>query len=220
MQKAQSGPKELVFWGGTGQCKVMRGVAESQGYELVAVVDDTPDLKLGFEGVPLFHGAGEFTKWYKNRGQSSLGFVITIGNPHGRTRIKLGEFLKSIGLHPVSLIHSSAIIAKNVTLGEGLQIHAGAIIETDSRIGNYCILNTGSQIDHDTDLADGVEIGPGAVLCGEIKIESCAWVAAGATVLPRLNIASDSIVGAGALVTKNVEKDQCVWGVPAKPRGK
>jgi sugar O-acyltransferase (sialic acid O-acetyltransferase NeuD family) len=185
----------------------------------VAVFDDTPDLTAPFPDVPLHVGWRGFNNWIRNEDPSRLGFCIAIGNPHGRTRIALGEKLKATGLHPVSVIHTSACIEENASLGEGCQIHAGAIIGAEARIGRQCIINTKASVDHECELEDGVEVGPGATLCGLVQVKVNAWVCAGATVLPRRIIHADAIVGAGALVRRDVPAGTTVVGIPAKPIG-
>ena len=49
-------PKNVIFWGGTGQAKVVRPIIEAYGGKLVAVFDDNPKLPPPFPDVPLFYG--------------------------------------------------------------------------------------------------------------------------------------------------------------------
>ncbi len=206
---------KLIFWGGTGQAKVMRPVIEEQGDELIAVFDDTKNLTPPFRDVPLYHGS-EFDSWYQAQRGVAAGFCVTIGNPHGNVRLRIAERLESQGLAPISAIHRSAIIARSAQIGDGAQIHAGAIVEVHAVLGRQCIVNTKASVDHECVLEDGAEIGPGATLTGLVHVGRGAWIAAGATVLPRLRIGADAIVGAGAVVTRDVPPSTVVVGVPAK----
>ncbi len=45
MKKRRGARRNLVFWGGTGQAKVMRFIAEFLGYRVSAVFDETADLE-------------------------------------------------------------------------------------------------------------------------------------------------------------------------------
>ena len=209
-------PSEIIFYGGTGQAKVVRPIVEYYGSKLVAVFDDTPNLEKPFQDVPLYLGS-ELEEWIKNRKELELGFCVTIGCPHGRTRIKLHRELEGEGLSPITLVHPTAFISKNAKIGVGSQIMAGSIIGPEVELGQDCIINTNANVDHESFLESGVEIAPGATLCGLVNVGVNGWVGAGATVLPRIQIGSDAIVGAGAVVTKNVERDQTVVGIPAKP---
>ena len=208
--------KKIVFYGGTGQAKVMKAIADYYCLETIAVFDDTLNMESPFNGIPIYSGL-ELESWLKNRNDiHEIGFCISIGNPHGNIRLKLSKKLKHYGLTSISLTHPTAIIAKNSNIGEGAQIHAGAIIGEEVIIGNQCIINTKVSIDHECVLEDGVELTPNVTLCGNVKVENCATVYSSATILPNLIIGSNAVVGANSLVNKNIRKDIIVVGTPAK----
>ena len=209
-------PAEIIFFGGTGQAKVVRPIIEHYGSKLVAVFDDTPNLRKPFQDIPLYLGS-ELKEWVQNKKKMELGFCVTIGNPHGRLRIKLHNKLKDEGLIPITLAHPTAFISPNAKIGVGSQVMAGSIIGSEVELGQDCIVNTNASVDHESFLGSGVEIAPGATLCGLVNVGINGWVGAGATVLPRIQIGSDATVGAGAIVTKNVERGQTVVGNPARP---
>lgn len=210
-------PEEIILWGGTGQAKVIRPIIEYFGSRVVAVIDDTPGLSSPFSDVEAFSGLGAFERWVAGRvNRGRTGFCVTIGNPHGRVRLKLHNLLVQAGLVSVSLSHPTAWIAKNAYIGEGAQIMAGAIIEAEARLGRQCIVNTNASVDHEDHLGDGTEVAPGATLCGLVQTGVNVWIGAGAVVLPRRTIGDDSIVGAGAVVVKDVPANVTVMGVPAR----
>jgi sugar O-acyltransferase (sialic acid O-acetyltransferase NeuD family) len=210
-------PSEVILWGGTGQAKVVRPIVEHYGARVVAVFDDTPHLAPPFPDVALYCGYDEFARWIRARDRHRLGFCVTIGNPHGRVRLRLHEQLEGEGLQPITVAHPTAWVADNATIGVGAQILAGAIVAPEARLGRQCIVNTKASVDHEDVLEDGVELAPGATLCGIVHAGINAWICAGATVLPRIRIGSDAIVGAGAVVTRDVAAGTTVVGVPARP---
>lgn len=209
-------PARVIFWGGTGQAKVLRPIIEYYGGRVVAVFDDNPDLSPPFPDVPLYRGEVDFTQWITGQSREGLGFCIAIGNPHGRVRVRLHEMLQREGLLPVTVAHPSAWVEKNTIIGEGAQILAGAIICAEVNLGRQCIINTNASVDHECLLEDGVEVAPGATLCGIVHAETNSWICAGATILPRIRIGADAIVGAGAVVIRDVPNGARVVGVPAK----
>lgn len=207
----------VILWGGTGQAKVIRPIVEYYGGRVVAVFDDTPDLGPPFQDVPLYEGRRGFEMWIGANQGADLGFCVTIGNPHGRERIRLHEWLRDQGLNPTSFAHPTAWIAEDAIIGAGAQIMAGAIVGVGARLGRECIVNTRASVDHEDVLEDGVEVGPGAILCGLVHVGVNGWVCAGATVLPRIRIGDDATVGAGAVVLRDVAGGTEVIGVPAEP---
>ena len=208
--------KNIVLYGGTGQCKVMRGIAENLG-TVVAILDDSENLIPPFNDIPLFKGKNCLRLFLGESNQyEELWFSVTIGNPHACERISISKKLEKMKMKPISLIHTSSIIDRSVKIGKGCQIHASTTINSLATIGDYCILNTGSIVEHDDILSDGVEIGPGATLCGDVTIGENTWIGAGATVIQGINIGKNCTIGAGSVVIDDIEDNRTVVGVPAR----
>ena len=208
-------PPEIILYGGTGQAKVVRPIVEFYGSKVVAVFDDTDGLSPPFDDIALYHGFHSLIEWIKGIDLNKTGFCITIGNPHGDVRMKLHNDLVKLGLAPATVVHHTAFLADNCSIGAGSQIMAGAIIMPEVKIGKQCIINTKSSIDHECVLEDACEVAPGATLCGCVYMKFNSWVCAGATVLPRITLGENSIVGAGSLVREDVPDNATIVGVPA-----
>lgn len=207
----------MIVWGAGDQGRVNYPILVEQGFEIVAFVDDTPDLPAAFPQIPLLRGMGEFDPWLARSPRNGLGFVVAIGNPFGARRRELHCLLVGKGLSPVSFGHPSVMVSGSATIGEGVQMMPGAIVHVDARVGRQCILNTRSIVEHDCVLEDGVEIAPGAVLCGRVRIGRDSWIGAGSVVRPRINIGSGVIVGAGSVVVSDIADNAVVVGAPARP---
>jgi acetyltransferase EpsM len=210
-------PPKVILWGSTGAAKEAKPVIEYYEAKVVAVFDDTKNLKSPFPDVPIYCGYDKFLAWLEGKDRENIGFCLAIGNPHGRVRLNLHDRLIKEGLTPITFAHPSAVVAEDAIIGLGTQILAGAIIDSGNVvIGKQCIINLNSVVSHDSVLEDGVEIGPSATVCGNVYIESNAWVGAGATVLPNIKIGHDAKVGIGSVVMKDVPKNKTVFGIPAK----
>ena len=210
-------PPKVILWGGTGQAKAVRPIIEHYGSNVVAVFDDTPGLNPPFPDVELHHGEEGFRNWIATQRPAEVGFCIAIGNPHGRVRLRLHDFLVSEGLSPISLAHPTAWIADHTEIGAGAQILAGAIVATEARLGRQCIVNNHALVEHEAHLSDAVEIGPSATVLGITSIGINTLIGAGATVLSRLKIGSDVTIGAGTVVCNDVTDKETVRGQTARP---
>ncbi|MDR1366188.1 MAG: NeuD/PglB/VioB family sugar acetyltransferase [Holosporales bacterium] len=207
--------QKLFCWGGGDQAICMLPILAKMGIKYDVVVDEIKD-QVDFNCSLFLKSKDDFIHWAKNRDFSNWSFIIAIGNPYGFVRCEIHDWLKSIGMSPVTICSESAYLEKDVILGEGCQIMNKALLSTKAVIGDQCILNTNCLVEHHCNLSSGVEIGPSATLCGRVIIERYSWVGAGATVLPRLNIGANSIIGAGSTLCKSAEDASVYAGVPAK----
>lgn len=210
----------VIFWGATGQAKVLREALQPQGIELIAIFDNR-EIPSPFTEVPIFHGETGFMAWLSQRGSAEQAFsCVAIGGVHGQDRLERMLWLQNNGFPPLTVIHPSAFIATDAHVGDGCQILAMSAICSTAKLGRSVIVNTKASIDHDCIIADGVHIGPGATLAGEVVVESCAFIGAGAIILPRIHIGANAVVGAGAVVTKDIAAFATVTGIPARTHNK
>lgn len=208
---------EVVFWGATGQAKVLNEALLGADYRLVALVDNR-DVVSPFPSIPLLKGEAGLDAWLDRRGGAKgLFAAVAIGGAGGRDRIELMDLLRARGLKPLTVIHRTAFVAADAQVGEGCQIMAHAAICTHVRLGSGVIVNTAASVDHDCVIGNGTHIAPGARLAGEVTVGERAFIGVGAIVLPRIHIGEDAIVGAGAVVTRNVLPGMTVVGNPARP---
>lgn len=209
--------KRMLFWGATGQAKILREAMRDSEWELVALFDQNAAVELPFSDIPLLYGRDGFEEWLANSASSeTMGFLVAIGGSRGRDRIETQDYLESHGLKPLTCVHPTAFIADSVKIGVGSQVLANASVCVEAYVGRSCIINTGAIVDHECKLADGVHVGPGAHLAGCVDVAPYATIYTGAVVLPGTKIGESAIVGAGAVVTKDVMPHEVVAGNPAR----
>jgi sugar O-acyltransferase (sialic acid O-acetyltransferase NeuD family) len=208
----------VIFWGATGQAKVLRDALPTEGAMLVAVFDNRK-IASPFDDIPIFHGESGFAGWERNYGNhGEVQACVAIGGIHGRDRLDRMHWLTNRGFNPMSIFHPRAFVSHNASFGDGCQILAMSAVCAHAKIGAGVIINTKASVDHDCVVGDGVHIAPGATLAGEVTVDECAFIGAGAVVLPGRRIGAHAIVGAGAVVTKNVAAGHTVVGNPARLR--
>lgn len=113
------------------------------------------------------------------------------------------------------VLDSSAVVAEDAVLGEGVQVLAGALIQTGATVGDNTIVNTGAQIDHDCNVGPHCHIAPGAVLCGGVSTGAASLIGAGAVIKQGVVIGADACIAMGAVVIRSVPDGAVVAGVPA-----
>lgn len=206
----------MICWGATGHAKVVREALAGTGLRLVALVDNRA-VDSPFPELPVLRGAAGLDAWLRQRGGAEgLSAVVAVGGSRGRDRIELMALLVARGIQPLTVIHRTAFVAADASIGEGCQLMAQAAVCTQVRLGDSVIVNTAAAIDHDCVVGNGVHLAPGARLAGEVTVGERAFIGLGAVVLPRLEIGHDAIVGAGAVVTRHVAAGVTVVGNPAR----
>jgi sugar O-acyltransferase (sialic acid O-acetyltransferase NeuD family) len=142
---------------------------------------------------------------------------IIVGTGNGDFRRTLSQRALAHGGSLASVCHPSSVVSRLATIGGGTFLAAQSVVGPHSRIGDYCIVNTGSTIDHDNVLADGVNISPGVHFAGTVHCGEDAFIGTGAAVAPGIRIGARAVVGAGAVVIRDVAEGATVVGNPARP---
>ena len=211
--------KDVVFWGATGQAKVLYEAIYDADTCLVALIDNR-EVSSPVAGVPVLRGMNGLNEWLREKDISNLYYLIAVGGGKGRDRLELMKSLDDKGLKPLTIVHPTAFVAKDAIIGAGCQILAQSAVCTQSRLGRSVIINTSASVDHDTIIGDGSHIAPGARIAGEVVVERGVFIGVGAVILPRIKIGEYATVGAGAVVLRDVPANMTVVGNPAKIRRK
>lgn len=200
---------KLIIIGASGHGKVVADIAiKTNKWQSIAFLDDDESIKTSMGLEVIGKTADAFT--YKDEAE----FFVAIGS--NVTREKIQEKLIAEGLNVASLIHPSAVIGIDVEIGIGSVVMAGVVINSSSRIGKGCIINTNSSLDHDNTIEDYVHISPGVRTGGSVVIGKCTWLGIGSVVSNNVNICSGCKVGAGAVVVKDITEPGTYVGVPVR----
>lgn len=148
---------------------------------------------------------------------NEVELVLGIGSLKPNSiRTKIFNFFKEKGYVFKICIHPHAIVSPSASLGEGVQVMAGAIVQTYVQIKNNSIINTGAKIDHECIIEDNVHIAPGSVLSGNVHVCKNVHVGTNSTIIQGIQIGEATLIAAGAVVVNDIKSYSKVMGVPAK----
>ena len=200
---------KLIIIGASGHGKVVADIAiKMNKWQSFAFLDDDESIKTSMGLDVIGKTADAFT--YKDEAD----FFVAIGNNAVRERVQVK--LIEHGLNVLSLIHPSAVIGTDVEIGIGTAVMAGVVINSSTRIGKGCIINTSASLDHDNVIEDYVHISPGVNIAGTVKVGKGSWIGIGSVVSNNVNICSGCKVGAGAVVVKDITEPGTYVGVPVR----
>jgi len=209
--------RNYIIWGSAGHAKVLASLLGLSHGRVVALFDRDPAAKSVLKDVPLHVGVEGFSHWHENEwdGRELFG-LVAIGGASGHDRLEIQSFLRAQGVQIEPVVHPDASVCATASLGAGTQVLAQAVVSSEVRAGEGCIINHRAAADHECHLGDGVHLAPGATLCGCVKIGDNVLVGAGSVILPRVTIGDDAVIGAGAVVTRDVAAGVVVVGSPAR----
>lgn len=197
--------RRLVIIGAGGHGKVVADNALKNGYIDICFLDDNASGNcMGFS---IAGKCSEIEKF----DDGNTDFIIAIGS-----NVVRKEIAEKYDVRWATLIHPSAQMAANTSVGEGSVIMAGAIVNASATVGRHCIINTGAIVEHDNKIENYVHISPGVTLGGTVHLGERTHIGIGSTVINNVNICDNCIIGAGATVIRNINEKGTYIGVPAK----
>ncbi|NQT26939.1 acetyltransferase [candidate division KSB1 bacterium] len=204
--------RQIVIFGASGHGRVVLDILRSSQVKVFGFLDS--DSKKHGKKVDGIEILGDITCVSKLIKQGNLIFVVAIGDNVARKNFYLK--IKKLGGSIGNAIHSSAIIAKQVKLGEGIVIASGVIICTNNQIGDNVIINSGAIVEHDGIIGKHVHVAPGVTLAGGVRIKDGAFIGIGSTIIQYKTIGKNVLIGAGSVIIDNIPNNVTVVGVPGK----
>ena len=196
--------KNVIIIGTGGHAKSVTEVVLRSGDFVYGYLTSDKTMT-SFLGRPVL-GSEEDWKKFKD-----CFFIIAIGDNAARKRISQNLS----GAKWYTAIHPTAVISSlDVSIGEGSVVMANTILNSCSTIGNHCIVNSGSIIEHDNFVDDFSHISVGVKFAGNVKIGKNCFIGIGAAVKENIEICNNCVVGAG--VIKNLTEPGTYVGLPAK----
>lgn len=193
---------KIILQGGGEHARVVLDCLLDADQEVIALFD--PKYQGNLMGVP------QLGKYDPNYAPDAK-VIVAIGDNATRKKV----VTQTVHSYTIA-IHSSSIISKRASIGEGTMLLHACVVQAQSIIGKHVIVNTGAQVDHDCAIGDYVHIAPGAVLCGGVTVGEGTMVGARAVVIPGKKIGCWAVIGAGAVVIEDVPDYSVVMGVPGK----
>ncbi len=202
--------QEIIIIGAGGHAKVCIELLQAMGESIAYCIgtEDSPDRCLGFSVLKGDkHLVGLYQQGYRRA-------FIAVGS--NKLREELAAKVLSNGYEMVNAISPHAVISSTARLGIGIAIMAGVVINADTIIKDFTIINTGATVDHDCYVGKLVHIAPQSSLAGNVIVGDYSFLGSGCCIIPGVNIGKNVTIGAGGVVISDIADENIVVGVPAK----
>lgn len=193
--------KSVIVIGAGGHARVLLDTLVRRNVNVIGLV--TPDKTIGSEcfGFNVL-GDDSIVSLYES---NEVLLVNGIGSlPDKTVRSNVADQMKKQGYKFASVIHPSAIIAKDVEIEDGVQIMANVVVQSGSTIGEDSIINTGVCIDHDCAIESNCHIAPGVTISGGVRIGKSSHLGTGTIVVQNISIGSKCVIAAGSVIYRDV----------------
>jgi sugar O-acyltransferase (sialic acid O-acetyltransferase NeuD family) len=202
---------KLVLVGGGGHCKSVLDTALRMAcFKEIVITDYYNPEGSSLLGCKVVGTDEVLPDLYKNGYRSAF---ITVGSIKSTdVRRNIFEKCKKIGFQSPNIIDSSALISNSVDMGIGVFVGKNAILNADSIIGNYAIINTACIIEHECKIGDFSHIAVGATVCGGVEIDSNVFIGANSTIIQGVKIGRNSVIGAGSIILTDVPENSTIVG--------
>lgn len=205
----------IVIFGASGHGSVVVDCAEKEGkYKVVGFIDSSRqkgDKHCNYEILGDEKDLPQLTEKF-----NLIGGIVAIGDNWIRKKMVDKILSESPNFNFVSIIHPLAYIGKNVKLGNGVVVMPGSIVNADCQIGDFCILNTNSSIDHGSIMENYSSIAPSVCIGGNLVLKTFSAICLGANVIGNITIEEHTVIGAGSLVVNDIESHKVSYGTPAQ----
>lgn len=205
----------IVVLGGGGHARVILDIlAQAEEFEVMGFTSrDAEQQTTALSGYPRLGTDEALPELFSSGIRHAF---VAVGDNKRRKRC-FGE-LTSMGFTMVNVISRHAVISPRASLGLGVGIMPGAVINIGTVIGDGAIVNTNASVDHDCTIGAFAHIAPGTALAGNVKVGSGALLGVGSRVIPGVTIGANSTVAAGAVVIHDLPPDLFAAGVPARAK--
>ncbi len=201
----------LLLIGGGGHCRsIIDSLALLNTYDEIGIVDN--NVTNEYLNAHYVGRDDDLVHLYESGWDNAFVSIGSVGNTLPRRKIY--GILKEIGFKIPTIIDSTAVISKDIQIGEGCFVGKKAIINFGTVLRNCCIINSGAIIEHDCIIDEFSHVAPGTVICGNVNIGKDSHIGAGSVVRQSIKIGNEVMVGIGSVVVKNISNGTVAFGNP------
>ena len=207
----------LIILGGGGQAAVLLEVLSLLQRPVLGFSDRQPPAEKSILNTVEFLGNDNVLRTrYPPDAVTLINGLGSTGIPTQRATL-FNEF-SAAHYHFADIIHPTAWFSPSAQHSQGLQILAGAIVNTGTTLGENVLINSRAVVEHHCTIGDHCHIASGVVICGGCRIGNTVHVGAGAVINHGITIGDGAIIASGAVVITDVPAHSLMAGVPAQSK--
>ncbi len=207
--------QNVIIFGASGHGSVVLDCLEKEGkYNVIGFVDSFKEKGSSVNGYQVL--GTEIDLPYLIDRFNVVGGIVAIGDNWTRKLIvdKISKIVPDFSF--INTIHPKAIIGKDILLGCGNVFMPGAIINANSIVHDFCIINTNSSLGHDGIMDSYSSLAPSVCTGGSLKLGRFSAISLGVNIINGIEIGQHTVIGAGSLVVDHFGDNVIAYGSPAR----
>jgi len=207
--------QNVIIFGASGHGSVVLDCLEKEGkYNVVGFVDSFKQKGTSINGYQVL--GSEIDLPFLIDRFNIVGGIVAIGDNWIRKLIvdKIFKIVPDFSF--INTIHPKAILGKDVLLGCGNVFMPGAIVNANSIVHDFCIINTNSSLGHDGIMDSYSSLAPSVCTGGNLKLGRFSAVSLGVNIINGIEIGQHTVIGAGSLVVDHFGDNVLAYGSPAR----
>jgi len=211
----ENGAKRLLIVGGGYGCvQLQDAIRHVPNQRVVGILDDdTSTHGKSIIGVPVLGNVSleKALDLYKSKKFDEVAISVSTSIPF---REKIFTEWTKAGIPFANIIHPSAVIGSNVSIGQGNIILAFCHIGACTKIGDNNFLSPYIDIEHHSFLGSHCSFGPGVLTSSSVDIADRVKFGTGVFIEPFIKIGSDSIISSGAIIVNHIPENSILKAKP------
>jgi sugar O-acyltransferase (sialic acid O-acetyltransferase NeuD family) len=213
--KALSMPERVLIVGSSGHASsVIDTVERTEAFHIIGLLDRFKPKGSRAHGFEIFGGEDEIQSICAKHHVDAV--VVAMGDNWGRSQSVRMLRERVPGLKFMTVIHPSATVSHRAAVGCGTVVMAGAIVNANCSVGDFCIVNTKASLDHECVLEDLASVAPGATLGGNVRVGAFSAVCLSANIIHNCRVGEHTVLGAGSTLLNHLPDHVVAYGVPAR----
>jgi sugar O-acyltransferase (sialic acid O-acetyltransferase NeuD family) len=192
--------KKIILVGAGGHAaSCIDVIKQEKKFKIIGLVDNKKEIGDYFLNFKIL---GKDKNLQKLRKIAKYAFV-TVGQV-GLSQIRKKLFLKLIKLGFIlpNIISPISYVSKDTTFKRGSIVHHGAIVNSQAEIGNNCIINSKSLIEHGVKLGSHTHVATSAVINGNTQIGEECFIGSSAVIRNNIKIKKRTFIKMGEKIYK------------------
>lgn len=207
--------ENIIVIGASGHAKVITDIIEKNGhYKIFGFIDSFKNIGTNILGYRVIGNENHISYLMEKKGITKG--IIAIGDNWSRKEMFKRIKALNHSFDFISAIHPSASISNYSTIGKGVAVMAGTVINAEAEVGDFSIINTKASLGHESVMEEFSSLSSGVIVGGNVTIGKFTALSIGTTIVNNITIGKHTVIGAGSLVTRNIGDFQVAYGFPAK----